>query len=889
MRFIDRARHAWRALFRRRQLEQDLDEELRAWVDELSERHRARGSSPAEARRLALAELGNVESVRQAARDVRPASGLDGTAQDVRDTWRALRRAPGFTGVAVLTLALGIGATTAIFSAVNALLIAPLPYRDASRLIFVWTDMTSSGYPRVPLSGPELADLRQRSTLVEGFGAIWATGATLTGDGDPEQLRTGLVTTNFFTVLGADAAYGRTFGPSDDEPAAAPGIVLSWALWHRRFGADPSVVGRRIQVSGRPVTVLGVMPENFRLLMPADASVPADLQAWQPLKSLALPRVPRGQQYLRVIGRMRPGVTVAQAGQEIATIAGSLSREFAEYGSAGRAFTTVGLQADGVREVRPFVLALFGGVLILLVIACVNVAGLLVARAAARSREIAVRMALGAGTSRLVRHCLAEGLMLALMGGAAGLFVGWLGLRVLLLWRPAGLARMTTAHIDLNVLALTFGVALVWGLLFSLAPLAETLRANVAHALRRDGQRVSGGMRHRTRAVLVVVQVGLGVVLLIGAGLLVRAFVQLQRVDAGLQPDHVLTFRVAPSTQRLGSRDALDDFSRRLHDALAALPAVTGVGAISHVPFDEQPNWGGQYVTNPTEDPAAAPNADYRSVSPGFFESAGAQLLDGREFTEADNRTGPPSVVVDDLLARRAWPGERAIGKSITLDPGSSGRPSVLFTVVGVVRHIRLRSLVEDLSEQVYFPVRQVLRSPMAYLVRSSADPDVMATAVRQTVTGLDPLLPVYDIRPLDTYFKDAKASRRFTMILAVCFAGVALVLASVGVYGVIAYAVTRRRTEFGIRLALGARPAQVVGAVLGEGARLVGAGLALGCLGALVAGSWLRSQLYGVTPLDPAAYGCAFLALAIAAFLSCWVPARRLTSSSPLDALRSE
>ena len=294
MRFIDWIGHAVRALFRRRQLEQELDEELGSWVDELTERHRARGHAPGEARRRALAELGNLESVREAARDVRPASGLDGTAQDIRYSWRTLRRAPGFTTAAVLTLALGIGATTAIFSAVNALLIAPLPYRDSSRLVFVWSDMTAAGYPRVPLSGPELADLRQRSTLVEGFGAIWATSGTLTGDGDPEQLRLGLVTTNFFDVLGASAAHGRTFGPGDDESSAPPGIVLSWALWQRRFGGDPGVVGRRIQVSGRPFAVLGVMPESFRLLMPADASVPADLQAWQPLKSASLSRAPRG-------------------------------------------------------------------------------------------------------------------------------------------------------------------------------------------------------------------------------------------------------------------------------------------------------------------------------------------------------------------------------------------------------------------------------------------------------------------------------------------------------------------------------------------------------------------------------------------------------------------
>src|SRR6185295_3620069 len=460
---------------------------------------------------------------------------------DLRFAWRGLRRSPGFTAVAIVTLALGIGANTAIFSVVRAMLLAPLPFRDSSRLVFVWADMTTSGYPRAPLSGPELKDLRDRSTLVAGFGAIWATTAALTGDGDPEQLRIALVTTNFFSVLGADAALGRTFVADDESQAAPRTILLSWATWQRRFGGDPAIVGRRVQVNGQPTTVVGVMPAGFRLLMPPDASVPDDLQAWQLLNPGVPTRAPRGQHFLRVVGRMREGVTVEQARREIESIAAQISREYADYGAAGRVYNTVGLQSDGVQQIRPVLLALFGGVAILLMIACVNVASLLVARAASRTRETALRMSLGAGYGRLVRQCLVEGLLLAGLGASAGLVAGRRGLQFLLALRPASLERLGTARIDPAVLAFTVAIAGIWGVLFSLAPVAEVFRASLAEALQHDSRRSAGGIHHRTRSVLVVVQIALSVVLLVGAALMTRSFLELQRVDPGFSSDHRLS------------------------------------------------------------------------------------------------------------------------------------------------------------------------------------------------------------------------------------------------------------------------------------------------------------------------------------------------------------
>ena len=817
-------------------------------------------------------------------------AAIDTTLQDVRYAFRGLRRSPGFAAVAMLTLALGIGANTAIFSVVRAMLLAPLPYRDSSRLVFVWSDMSAAGYPRGPLSGPELKDLRDRGTLFASFGSIWATTGALTGNGDPEQLRVGLVSTNFFSsVLDSDAALGRTFTADDESQAAPRAILLGWPLWQRRFGGDPSIVGRAIQVNGQPMTVVGVMPADFRLLMPPDAAVPDDLQAWLPLNPQALTRGPRGQMYLRVVGRMKPGVTLEQARGEINSIAARISTEFTDYGSKGRVFTTVGLQADGVRLLRPVLLALFGGVAILLLIACVNVAGLLVARAASRMRETALRLSLGAGRARLTRQCLAEGLVLALLGAAAGVVVGRLGLRALLALRPESLSRLSVARIDGAVLAFTALTAIFWGVLFSLAPLVEVLRTDLTAAMQQEGRRAGGGVHHRTRSALVVCQIALSVVLLVGAALMVRTFLEIQRVDPGFGSEGMLSFRIALPGQRYRTPEAFNEFGRRLQAELETVPGVTGVGSVSHLPYDNLPNWGGPYISKPGQDETTAVFSDHRAVTPGLFETVGARLVEGRFFTEDDDTRIAPVAIVDDQLARRAWPGESAIGKRIAADPFSTGHPVFWATVVGVVHHVRHRSLLEDLTDQVYFAERQIQRNPMAYVVKTSGDPAALASTVRQIVARLDPQLPAYDIRPLDEYVAGARAAQRFGTILAATFAIVALALAAVGVYGLIAYATTRRRYEFGVRLALGARPGQVMALVIREGAVLAAIGLAFGVAGAVLAARLLQSQLFGVTPRDAVSYAIAVVTIALAAMTACWLPARRISAITPLEALRTD
>jgi putative ABC transport system permease protein len=890
MPFLRRLASLRNTLFRKARLDRELDEEIRSAVATLADRYQARGLDEAAAWRAALAALGDVEEVKEEVRHGRVGAGLDSFLLDLRHSWRGLRKAPGLTAVIVATLALGIGANTAIFSVVRAILLAPLPYRDADRLLFVWSDMTEAGHPRAPLSGPELRDLRQGSQTCADFAAIWANTTALTGEGDPEQLRIGLVTANFFQVLGAESALGRTFRAEDSAPGAAPAILLGWELFERRFGADPSIVGRRILVDDNPTTLVGVMPRGFRLLFPPDSSVPDDLQAWLPF----WPRVEeglRGQQFLRVVGRMRPGVTIAEARHDMAGIAQRISRQHSEYGTAGRAFTTVALRADSVRDIRGPLLALFAGVGILLLIACVNVASLLIARAASRARETALRIALGASRGRLLRQALVDGLLITSLGAAAGLLAGWGGLRLLLALRPESLSRIGASRIDMTVLAFTLGISLLWGLLFSLAPLTELVlfKAAGGRSLQPHWHTTAAPVRYRTRATLIVAQMALSVVLLISAGLLMRAFVALQRVDPGFRTDGQLTFRVAIPMDRYGQRDAFNAFSRELQDRVAAIPGVTGVGAISHLPYDDLPNWGTAYLPQAAPSQAGAPIADSRSISRGLLQALSVPLVEGRFFTEDDQDPRNAVAIIDDLLARRMWPNRSALGQQLATDPQSRGVPDFRVSVVGVVPHLKLRSLVADLSEQIFFPQRLVQRNPMAYVVRAERDPSTLAAEVRAAVAALDPRLPLYDMRPLDDYVQAARSTRRFTMLLAAAFAASALVLTCVGVYGVLAYAVARRRHEFGVRRALGAGAGQVMRAVLREGLGFAAVGCAGGLAAALVTSRLLQSQLYAVDPRDPVAYGAALGILFAGAALACWFPARRAMAISPMDALRVE
>ncbi len=887
MGWLARLRGVWRTVAGGRRADDELDAEIAVFVETLAERRRQDGATPADARRAVLVEMGGVEPLKERVREVRMGRILDETLRDIAYAWRGLRKAPGFAAAAVATLALGVAANAAIFSVANALLVQPLPFRDPDRLLFVWADQTAEGYPRAPLSGPELQDLDDRASLFDGFGAIWATTAALTGENDPEQLRVGFVTTDYFSLLGAEAAHGRTFQTDDDAVAAPTTILLSDAVWQRRYGGDPGIVGRRIDVNGRPTIVVGVMPAAFRLMMPPDAAVPDDLEAWQPLNR-RFPEGPRGQRYLRVIGRMRPGVAVADAQADIARVGREISAAHAFYGVAGRQFETVPLHLDATRDVRRPLLALSIGVAILLLIACVNVGSLLVARASARARETAVKAALGASAGRLVRQHVVESLVLASFGAGLGLLLGRWGLAALQAATPEALGRLRVAALDVPVAVVCVTVMALWMVALAAAPASEALRVGVARALQHDGRRAGSG-RRRLRAALTVAQIALSVVLVLGALLLIRTVQRIQQVAPGFKSEGVLSFRVALPGSRYPNQDAFNAFSRRLQEALAAMPGATAAAAVSHAPYNHVPNWGGPFVATEGADASTAPQADYRAVAPGLMELLGVTLVEGRTFTESDDHHAAPVTIVDERLARRMWPGESAVGRRLATDPTVAGTPSTWTTVVGVVRHVRHRTPTEEVRDQVYFPSRQVVRNPSVYMIKASVDPATLVGPLHEAIRALDPALPIYDVRPLDAYVNEARALRRFTAVLAALFGMAALTLACVGIYGVVAYSVTERHREFGVRLALGARRSQVLGLVMREGAALALAGVAIGLVGAAAAAWLLRSQLYGVPPWDPVSLTATLPILATAAIAACLVPALRAVQTDPAEALRGD
>jgi putative ABC transport system permease protein len=875
----------WRTVAGGRRLDAELDEELRGYLAEIEARHLASGMDPASARRRALIDVGGADQIKEHVRDIRIGRFVEETVRDIGYAWRQLRRSPSFALASVLTLALGVGANTAIFSVVHALLIAPLPYADPSRLVFVWADQAAEGYPRAPLSGPELTDLDTRATAFEGFGAIWATTAALTGGDEPEQLRIGHVTHDYFSLLGAATAVGRTFVESDLVNGPPTSILLSASLWRRRFGSDPGIAGARILVNGRPTTVVGVLPDDFRLWMPPDAAVPDDLEAFQ-LFDRSLPEFPRGQRFLRVIGRMREGVPLAAAQQDVARVGDEISRAHAQYGSAGRRFETVSLQADAVREIRGPLLAMFGAVAILLMIACVNVASLLIARAAARTRETAMRIALGAGHARLLRQHLVEGLLLTAIGALAGLVAARWSLAALLALAPASLSRLSSARIDGTVVAVSLAIVFLWGVLLSVAPLSEIWRVRLATAIRLDAARSGSSGGQRLRAVLIGGQIAMSVVLVVAALLLARTFLNVQSVDPGFSADRIQSFRIAV---RAPNRDRALAFHRELQARLSALPGAAGAASISHAPYDHVPNWGGPYTSVAGLDPSTVPQADYRSLSPGALELLGFRLIEGRSFTEHDDPTAPLVTIVDRRVAERTWPGESPLGKQLGVDVFVTGKAEQWATVIGVVEHVRHRSPIADVRDQLYFSQRQALRNPSVYIVKAAGDPTALMPAVREAIRTIDATQPIYDVRPLAMYVATANATRQFTMRLAVMFALVAVLLASVGVYGVIAYSVALRHREFGVRRALGAQAAQVVALVAREGSLLLGAGMAAGVILAAAVAWWMQGLLFGVGPWDPGIYVTAIPLLLLAGALACLLPARRALKVSPVEALRAE
>jgi putative ABC transport system permease protein len=827
---------------------------------------------------------------------------MGGWLQDIRFGARFLSKHPAFTAVVVLTLALGIGAGTAMYSVVAQVLLKPLPYDDPGRLVLIRHDIGRTDFVDAPVPPADVIDLREQVDVFESIAATDRTyEANLTGDGPPEVVRVAGVTPNFFDVLGTRAALGRTFVPEDgqalsysdgghDDSATAAGVVISHGLWQRRFGADESAVGSLLLLNDRPARIVGVLPREFRLHMPVNAGMSTDIDVWNPTR-FDYRRVPRNSPNAnrRIIARLLPGVSLADARRQVDAVAAWQRETYDYHRLADIRITVTPMRAAIVGHVRPILLGLFAAVGIVLLIACANVANLLLVQAIAREREIAIRAAVGGGRRRILRQLMTESLLLAAIGGLAGLLVARWGIDLLLAVRPANLPRLEAVPIDGGALLFTAAVTLFCALLFGSFPALQTSDPDLHGSLNERGLATADRRRHSLRGVLVAGEVALAMVLLVGAGLMARSLRGLDRVDLGFRPDSVLTFQVTLPAPRYPTAEDRAEFHERLETAVLALDQVAAIGATSVLPLS------GEFWTSPYEvsersgREIVGREANYQMVRAGTFDALGLKLVAGRLFTADEERGRKDVVVVDRLLAARAWPGASPVGREVQAESfgGSAGR----FQVVGVVEPMHLDDPRQPSRETIFFPhATQGALASMTVVVRATGvRAEALAGPLTEIVRTLDPELPVGAVRPLNAYVGDATAPLRFATLLAGLFAVVALVLAAIGVYGVVSSLVRQRTREIGLHLALGAPHPQIMRSVVGRGVRLGVIGVVAGLAVSLGLARLTASLVTGVSPTDPLTYAAvAALLLAVTALASV-VPARRAVHVNPTDALRYE
>jgi predicted permease len=873
-----RTRHLFDYLFRRRRLEDDLGEELRSSLEMTVDRLIARGVPEAAARRSAQAEFEGLAQVQESVRDNLIGSALAAFLRDVRYAWRGLWRRPSFAAIALLTLALGIGVNTAVFSVFYAVLMRPLPYRDPGRLALIWGGFRSAGHARAPVSGAILGEIERRNRSLTGIAGIWTITRTFTGD-NPEQVKAARVTPNFFDLLGVPAGHGRTFAKDDN---GGPAILLTDGFFRRRFAADDKLLGKSLPMQGAANTLIGVLPADFQLIFAPDANVPADVQVFSTFGNGIY--AGRREYYIRMVGRLKPGVSLAEAQRDLDRVAREIAAAYTDYATEDLRLTLSGMHADAVRDVRSALGALFAGAAFILLICCVNVTSLLVARASDRRKEIALRLAIGASRGRIVRQLLAEGAVLCALGGAAGIAVGWAGFKGLLAIRPERLSRIGDSGLNWTVLAFAAACSLAAAMLFGLAPAIESFRLDLIATLRASGRGWLGRLHRRAGGALVVSEVTLGFVLVTGAALTARTLARIEEVRPGFEPRDLLTFSL---TGGLAIKDI-----PAWEAQLAALPGVERVGATSHLPLDTDiPNWYSPFRPQGVDAASAATLvADHRCITPGYLAAMGARLLEGRYFDPQDRSGGRPVAIVDETLALAAWPGQSAIGKTIEAEhTGPNGFQPVASVVVGVVEHLHHHSLTRHVRGQIYLPFEQSPRSPLTFVLRARTDPRPLAPAIREMLRARSRNAAIAKVRVMSDYVAREISPMSFTAVLAAVFGALALLLAATGIYGVLNYQVSRRLPEMGIRIALGAGARDVARMVLREGFSLAAAGVAMGAALSLLAARWLSALLYGVGPRDPASYALALFLLPAAALAGCWRPAWRAARTNPSEAIRQE
>jgi predicted permease len=865
-------------IFDRQTRERELAEELESHLQMHVEDNIRAGLSPEEARRQALVKLGGIEQTKETYRRQRGVPLLGDLWQDLRFGARVLRKQPAFTFVAVLTLALGIGANTVLFSVINAVLLRPMPFPESDRVVALYETFKPSGTSA--LSVPNLRDWQQQNTVFEGIAAYVGGAFNLQTGDSPQRLQGLSVAANYFDVLGIKPQLGRTFLQGEDEAGSERVVVLSDALWRSGFGADPYIVNKPVPLNGQKYTVIGVMPPELSALSRS--------QLWAPLVFTESDKTDRRNHNYYAIGRLKQGVTLEQAGEQLDLIAARIEQQYTDE-QAGRGARLRRYEEEIVGDVRQPLFMLMGAVGFVLLIACTNVANLLLARAAGRYREIAVRVALGAGRTRLVRQFVTEGVLLSVAGGALGVATAWLGLDLLGKLAFAFLPRASEIKLDLRVLGFTLLVSLLTGIIFGVAPAAQALRTNVQEALKDGGKGSAQGFGGNwTRSALVVTEIAAAFVLLIGAGLLIKSFTRLQSVDHGLKPENVLTAKLSLAPERYADGDALRRFHRQVLARVAALPGVEAAGLTSHLSVEQYGTNGYVAVEGKTYAPTQEPLVELRVVSADYFRALGVALVRGRMFDEHDTEDSPLGVVVNETMARTIWPGEDPIGKRV------SGRPirSGWVPVIGVVADVKNMGLDRPPASEFYFNYAQggedILRN-MTLAVRSRLDTGSLATAVRREVQGVDPGQPLFNVQTMQAVLDDTVSDRRLNMTLLSILAALSLVLALVGIYGVMSYNVTQHTREIGIRMALGAQKTDILKLVLGRGVTLALIGVLIGLGSSLWLTRLMSGLLFGVSATDPATFGAIAALLFAVALVACYLPALRAIKVDPLIALRYE
>src|SRR5688572_7539958 len=867
----------WRALTHKKELETELDDEMRFHLERDIETNIKNGMSPRDARYAALKSFGRVEQSKEECRDARGVGLLDNIVRDVSYSLRVLLKNYAFTIVVILTLALGIGANTAIFSFANGILLRPLPYPQSERLAVIDETALKRGIESMSVSFPNFLDWREQNTVFEDIALDFGTSRyALSGAGEPVEIRGSRISQGLFEILRVSPQLGRTFTADEDRPEQDAVVILGHDLWQRHFGGDSNIVGQKIVLSNRARTVVGVMPRGFRY--------PEISELWVPL-ALTPQMFTRTDHGLNAIARLKDGVTLNEAQAEMHNIAARIEQQN-PVTNEGLGVRVTRLHDNLAGDYREALLILLGVVGCVLLVACVNVANLMLARATARQKEFALRAALGASRWRIVRQLLIESLLLALVGGALGFALSLWALHLLLNAIPIQLPFWMDFGIDLRVLGFTIGITLLTGLIFGAVPALQTSRVDLNDTL-KEGGRGSIGFRGRSRSLLVVTEIALSLVLLVGAGLMIQSFLRLRRVDIGLDAKNVFTAAVVlPSTKYPPEKRAA--FFQQLVERVRNVPGVEEASATATLPLGGG-GWGRSLTVEgyPVMSVGQAPMIQHTVVTPGYFRTMGITLLTGRDFTDADTADALKVTIVDERLARHYWPNESAVGKRIRFGPPEDNEP--WHTIIGVVRSVRHQRMQEDTRESVYLPHLQIPVNGLSLVARTTADPHDVTNAIRNEVAQLDRDQPVSRIATMEEVVAESIWQPRLYATLFVVFAGGALVLALIGIYGVMAFLVQTRTHEIGVRMALGATARDVFKLIVGRGMKLTVIGVLIGVAGAIALTRLMHGLLFNTSATDPFIFLAISILLSVAAFLACYIPARRAAKVDPLIALRYE